>query len=198
MLGGSTMHKTLAFATILLSLTGAGLAQSDVDAKAVPDYAKAVPDQVNGKDYAGRPVGEVKTPPTPPLPAGEEQQFQTAVRDIHFDFDRSELRAEDRTILEGDAAWLKAHPDVLVTLEGDADERGDIVYNVALSDQRAITTRDALVELGVSSNRILFATGWGKLYPVCTQSDETCWSQNRRTHIAPWDPTEPPTQVASR
>jgi peptidoglycan-associated lipoprotein len=192
------MHKTWAFATVLLCLTGAGFAQSEHDATAVPDYAKAVPDQVNGKDYAGRPVGEVKIPPTPPLSTGEEQQFQQAVSDIHFDFDRSELRAEDQSILESDAQWLKAHPDVFVTLEGDADERGDIVYNVVLSDRRAIATRDALVELGVSSDRILFATGWGKLYPVCTQSDETCWSQNRRTHIAPWEPAEPPTQVASR
>ena len=92
-----------------------------------------------------------KFPPAPPLPASEQQQFQQDVKDIHFDFDRSDLRAEDRTILASDAQWLKAHPDVLVTLAGDADERGDIVYNVALSDRRAIAIRDALVELGVST-----------------------------------------------
>src|SRR5437588_1233036 len=185
------VHKALAFATILLSLIGAGFAQSDI-------YAKAVPDQVNGKDYAGRPVGEVKLPPAPPLPPSEQQQFQQDVKDVHFDFDRSELRDEDRTILTSDAEWLKAHPEVFITLEGDADERGDIVYNVVLSDRRAIVTRDALVELGVPSNRILFATGWGKLYPICTESTESCWSQNRRTHIARWQPTSEPTQVATR
>jgi peptidoglycan-associated lipoprotein len=91
-----------------------------------------------------------KFPPAPPLPASEQQQFQQDVKDIHFDFDRSDLRAEDRTILASDAQWLKAHPDVLVTLAGDADERGDIVYKVALSDRHAIAIRDALVELGVS------------------------------------------------
>ena len=162
------VSRTLAFATILMCLVGASFAQSDI-------YTKAVPDQVDGKDYAGRPVG-----------------------DVHFDFDRSEIRDEDRTILTRDAEWLKAHPDVFVKLEGDADERGDIVYNVVLSDRRAIATRDALVELGVPSDRILFTAGWGKLYPVCTQSEETCWSQNRRTHIAAQQPTAEPTQVAAR
>jgi peptidoglycan-associated lipoprotein len=185
------LHRTLAFATIVLCFTGIGVAQSDV-------YTKAVPDQVNGKDYAGRPVGDVQFPSAAPISSNEEHQFQQDVKDVHFDFDRSELRDDDRTILTSDAEWLKAHPDVFVTLEGDADERGDIVYNLVLSDRRAITTRDALVELGVASDRILFATGWGKLYPVCTDSNENCWSQNRRTHIAPWQPEAETTQVASR
>jgi peptidoglycan-associated lipoprotein len=177
---------------MLLSCAGVGFAQVDTPTNAVPE-------QTDGKDYAGRPVAGVKVPPAPPLPASEQQRFQQDVKDIHFDFDRSDLRAEDRTILASDAAWLKAHPDVPVTLAGDADGRGDIVYNVALSDRRAIATRDALVELGVSRDRILFATGWGKLYPICTESEESCWSQNRRTHIEPWQPvpTEA-TQVASR
>jgi outer membrane protein OmpA-like peptidoglycan-associated protein len=180
------IRKTLACATVLLFFLGAGFAQSD-------SY-----DQVDGKDYAGRPVGEVKLPPAPPLSPKEQQQFQQNVKGIHFDFDRSELRDEDRTILAGDAEWLKAHPNVLITLEGDADERGDIVYNVVLSDRRAIATRDALVELGVPSDRILFSTGWGKLYPVCMQSDESCWSQNRRTLITPWPSLPQPIEVAAQ
>ena len=179
-------------AIVLLPCVGVGFAQ-------VVTPANAVPEQIDGKDYAGRPVAEVKVPAAPPLPANQQQQFQRDVKDIHFDFDRSDLRAEDRTILASDAEWLKAHPDVLVTLAGEADERGDIVYNVALSDRRAIATRDALVQLGVSPERILFATGWGKLYPICTESEESCWSQNRRTHIEPWQPmpTQPP-EVALR
>jgi outer membrane protein OmpA-like peptidoglycan-associated protein len=136
-------------------------------------------------------------PPVRLLPGNEQQQFRQDVKDIHFDFDRSDLGAEDGTILASDAEWLKAHPDVLVTLAGEADEPGDIVDNVALSDRRAITTRDAVVELGVSPDRILFATGWGKLYPLYTESEESCWSQNRRTHIEPWQPVpNRPTQVA--
>ena len=190
------MHRSLLSAAVLLVFAGACFAQTDATPANV--YVKAVPDQVNGKDYAGRPVGEVKGPQTPPLSPTEEQSFDQAIKDVHFDFDRSDLRDDDRAILAADAKWLKAHPEVIVTLEGDADNRGNIVYNVTLSDHRAIATRDALVELGVPAERILFATGWGKLYPVCGQDDEDCWSQNRRTHIAPWQPKAEGEQVASR
>lgn len=65
-----------------------------------------------------------------------------------------------------------------------------------LSGERAMVVKDALAELGVSPDRIAFATGWGKLYPVCQQSDESCWSQNRRTHFDTWPPVESEQQVA--
>lgn len=121
----------------------------------------------------------------PPNPA-EQREVQQNVKDIHFDFDRADLRPEDRSALEQDAQWLKAHPNTLVTIEGDADERGGIVYNVALSEKRAAVTKDALVSMGVPADQIIFATGWGKLYPICFASDESCWSENRRAHFAAW------------
>src|ERR1700733_1558465 len=134
-------------------------------------------------DYAGRPVGDVTVPrPSPPATDREVQDL----RDIHFAFDRADLRLEDRQILAADAEWLKAHPNGNVTIEGDADERGDIAYNLALSDHRALATRDALISLGVPAERIVYSTGWGKLYPVCQQSDESCWNENRRAHLARW------------
>lgn len=132
-----------------------------------------------------------------PLSSDQQQQFEQGVKDIHFDFDRADLRDEDRAILSANAEWLKAHPDMIITLEGSADDRGDIVYNLVLSGARAAVTKDALVQLGVPAGQIAFATGWGKLYPVCTEQDENCWSQNRRTHFAPW-PRQEGTQVAAR
>jgi peptidoglycan-associated lipoprotein len=125
------------------------------------------------------------TPDLPPNPAATEA-VRDNVKDIHFDFDRADLRPEERATLDADAQWLKAHPDTIVTIEGDADERGDIVYNVDLSQKRASVTKDALVAMGVSADQIVFATGWGKLYPVCEQSDESCWSENRRAHFRAW------------
>jgi peptidoglycan-associated lipoprotein len=121
----------------------------------------------------------------PPTPT-EQRDVRQNVQDIHFDFNEASLRPEDHSILETDAQWLKAHPDVVVTIEGDADERGDIVYNVELSEKRAATAKDALVSMGVPADQIVFATGWGKLYPICGQPDESCWSQNRRAHFAAW------------
>jgi len=122
---------------------------------------------------------------TPPTPA-QQQEVQQNLKDVHFAFDQYDLTSDDRQSLESTANWLKANPEVYVTIAGDADERGSIVYNLALSDKRAAVTRDALVEMGVPADRIVFATGWGKLYPVCNQSDDSCWSENRRAHFEPW------------
>lgn len=114
------------------------------------------------------------------------QEFQDNVQDVYFDFDRADLSAEDRTALTKAAEWLKANPQVSITISGIADERGGVVYNLLLSHRRAEAARDALLQLGVPEAQILFATGWGKLYPACTESTEPCWSQNRRAHMAAW------------
>ena len=124
------------------------------------------------------------SPASQPSPA-QQQAVAQNLKDVHFDFDRYDLTPEAQQILEQNAAWLKANPNVSVSIAGNADERGEIVYNVNLSHKRAEVTRDALVSLGVAPDRIYFATGWGKLYLVCPQSDESCWSQNRRAHFTP-------------
>jgi len=121
-----------------------------------------------------------------PLSPVQEQDIHQNLKDVHFEFDRSELTPEDRQSLQQTANWLKANPNVYVTIAGDADDRGSIVYNVYLSDERAKATREALVAMGVPERQIVFATGWGKLYPVCAQADEGCWAQNRRAHFEPW------------
>lgn len=116
----------------------------------------------------------------------QQQDIQQNLKDVFFDFDSYDLRPQDQATLQTNAGWLKSHPNVVVTIEGNADERGDIVYNVVLSDKRAAVTRDALLGMGVSASQIAYATGWGKLYPVCQQSEEPCWEQNRRSHFAAW------------
>lgn len=125
-------------------------------------------------------------PYTPPTPT-QKQDIEQGLKSVHFAFDQYDLTDQDRQTLSADADWLKAHPEVYVTIAGDADERGGIVYNLALSEKRAGVTRDALVKMGVPADRIVYATGWGKLYPQCEQSDESCWSENRRAHFEPWD-----------
>ena len=101
-------------------------------------------------------------------------------------FRPANIRPEDQTTLQSNAQWLQSHPNTFITIEGHADERGDIVYNLALSDIRAQATHDALMRMGVPEKQIVFATGWGKLYPVCAEADESCWAQNRRSHFTLW------------
>jgi peptidoglycan-associated lipoprotein len=132
---------------------------------------------------------EIPNVPVPavPIPTDTQRQaFHQSVQDIHFDFDRANIRPEDRATLQSNAQWLEAHPNTFITIGGYADERGDIVYNLALSDIRAQATHDALTQMGVPEKQILFATGWGKLYPVCQEQDESCWAQNRRSHFSLW------------
>ncbi len=160
------MRHLLVLAAASIGLMGAAFAQSAGQQDMPEQQAGAVP----------------YTPPTP----AQQHELQQNLKDVHFAFDRYDLTSDDRQSLQETANWLKANPEVYVTIAGDADERGSIVYNLALSEQRAKTTRDALVEMGVSGDRIVYATGWGKLYPVCEQSDESCWSENRRAHFEPW------------
>jgi len=131
-------------------------------------------------------IPDVPVPTTPVPTDTQRQEFHQSVQDIHFDFDQADIRPEDRTTLQSNAQYLQSHPNTFITIEGHADERGDIVYNLALSDIRAQATHDALMQMGVPEKQILFATGWGKLYPVCAESDESCWAQNRRSHFALW------------
>ena len=69
------------------------------------------------------------------------------VQDIHFAFDRYDITPEQQAVLQADAQWLKTHPNSIITIEGHADERGGIVYNLALPDKRAIAVRDALLSM---------------------------------------------------
>jgi peptidoglycan-associated lipoprotein len=160
------MRRVLVIAVAAISLMGAAFAQSTSQQNTSEQQAGAV-------SY---------TPPT----VAQEQEVQQNLKDVHFAFDQYDLTSDDRQSLESTANWLKANPEVYVTIAGDADERGSIVYNLALSEKRAAVTRDALIGMGVPADRIVFATGWGKLYPVCGQSDDSCWSENRRAHFEPW------------
>jgi peptidoglycan-associated lipoprotein len=114
--------------------------------------------------------------------ASDEALFVRSVKDIYFDYDRYDLRATDQGVIEGDAAFLKAHPSIKFTIEGHCDERGSTDYNLALGDNRANAARDALVKAGVATSQIKVIS-YGKERPFCSESTESCWQQNRRDHF---------------
>ena len=105
--------------------------------------------------------------------------FQTHVKDIFFDYDKSAIRSNDEQILSQDAAYLRNHPDVKIVVGGYCDERGSDEYNLALGQNRASDTMKALENDGVAANRIRVIS-YGKEKPFCTQSTESCWQENRR------------------
>jgi len=111
---------------------------------------------------------------------GSAEDLRVNVGDtVHFDYDRYELRDEDRNILQRQASWLQKYPQVRVTVEGHCDERGTREYNLALGARRANAVKEYLVGLGVSAGRV-DTISYGKERPICTQSSEDCYAQNRR------------------
>ena len=102
-----------------------------------------------------------------------------ALVNIHFDYDKSDIKESDRAILQGIADFMKAYPAAKVEIQGHCDERGTNEYNLALGNRRASAALAYLKTLGVAEDR--FSTiSFGKEKPLCTEAKEACWSQNRR------------------
>ncbi|MFZ0134585.1 MAG: peptidoglycan-associated lipoprotein Pal [Desulfobacterales bacterium] len=129
----------------------------------------------------------VAVPATPaPVPAKDQaiKEFEMAKEafvneNIHFAFDKSYLDEKAQTILKKKATFLKANPDIYITIEGHADERGTAEYNLALGERRAESAKSFLVDLGIPAYR-LSTVSYGEERPLCTQSTEECWARNRR------------------
>ena len=118
------------------------------------------------------------TPPSSPL------------KEIYFEFDRYDLRADARETLDANAKWLREHPLVRVDIEGHCDERGTNEYNMGLAAKRAKAAKDYLVSVGIVGHR-LSVVGYGEEIPVCREHTESCWQKNRRDRfvVVPAPPT---------
>ena len=99
---------------------------------------------------------------------------------VFFDYDRYELKAEAKSTLERQATWLKKYKNLSIVIEGHADERGTREYNLALGERRATAVKEYLASLGISASR-LSTISYGKERPAVLGSDESSWSQNRRS-----------------
>ena len=110
----------------------------------------------------------------------DSEMLRSAVTSaITFDFDKSDLRPDARANLDAKLPILLANANVTIRVSGHADERGSSEYNLALGQRRAAAAKRYLVERGVAESRVE-TTSFGEERPVCTDSNEGCWSQNRR------------------
>ena len=98
---------------------------------------------------------------------------------VNFDFDSAELTVSARSTLNRQSAFLSLNPDLMIVIEGHADERGTREYNLALGDRRATAVRDYLVAKGINSARVR-TVSYGKERPAVAGSDEAAWAKNRR------------------
>ena len=156
------------------------------------------------KKPAPTPAPEVKVEPTPaPIPVPTEAPIVAPVaepvpetlpadlaelnkkgylKDVFFDYDQYDVRADQRDAMAANAEWLKKWPTVKVQVEGHCDERGSNKYNMALGDKRANAARDYLVSLGIDAARVS-TLSYGEERPFVDGHDEAAWSQNRRAHF---------------
>ena len=102
--------------------------------------------------------------------------------DVYFELDESSLKEEGKAALSTNATWLKRWATTRINIEGHCDERGTAEYNLGLGERRANAVKSYLVELGVPADRIVIVSK-GKEAPFCTESNESCWQQNRRGHF---------------
>lgn len=130
----------------------------------------------------GTETGQSSGPATPTGPVkGSQEDFIASVSSdrIFFGLDQFDVDAEDQATLQSQAAWLQQNPNVRVTIEGHADERGTRDYNIALGERRANATKNYLASLGIAPSRIT-TVSYGKERPAALGSDEQAWAQNRR------------------
>jgi peptidoglycan-associated lipoprotein len=138
-----------------------------------------------GTQEATARVTVVKAPTPPPEQTsnqGDAVLFEQNMKDVFFAYDSYDIEPQYQKVLQADARFLQSHPSIKFTIEGHCDERGSTEYNLALGDNRANATKQALIQLGISGDRIR-TISYGKEKPFCTESNEACWQQNRRGHF---------------
>jgi len=142
-----------------------------------PEVPKAPEPVLKAEVQALLPEASVAAIAPPPTAAGERP-----LQDIFFDFNESLIRGTDRVILDQNAAWLRAHPEVRIIIEGHCDERGTNEYNLALGERRARAAKEYLVAAGIDPGRIV-TVSYGEERPFVLGHDEDAWRWNRRAHF---------------
>lgn len=103
-------------------------------------------------------------------------------RSIYFDFDKDEVKAEYRPLVEAHAQYLTSHANARIMLQGNADDRGSREYNLSLGQRRAVAVKKVMNVLGVNDKQIE-TVSYGEEKPQCADKTEACWAQNRRADI---------------
>lgn len=103
-------------------------------------------------------------------------------RVVYFDFDVSDVRQDQRHILEANATYLAKNQQLKVRLEGHADERGSREYNLALGERRAQSVKRFLGLMNVQETQ-MNTLSYGEEKPVSEGHDDSAWRLNRRVEI---------------
>ena len=136
------------------------------------------------KIYEESMAGKQESLDTQAAPMEKENDFlegrtSSALLPVYFDFDKSNIREDQRARIEKNADYLKQNKAYRVRVEGNCDERGTNEYNMALGERRSINAKRYMVNLGVHKDRI-HTISYGEEKPLLHGHDELSWAQNRR------------------
>lgn len=148
--------------------------QEGMSQKQANEQAKKSPEKITEQKVANIESKEIPS---------KEGEVTGMFADVHFDFDKYDIREDAKSVLKSVADYLVKNTAKKVLIEGRCDERGTSEYNLGLGDRRAKAAKDYLVSLGVSSSRIN-TISYGKEKPLCTEHTEACWAQNRSDRFA--------------
>jgi len=175
----------LAVATIAASLAlAAGCSQKTVSTSGMESTSAADTGQQEQAQAPAPPLGSEESLESA-APAREssftilEGRSTGPMLPVYFDFDKSNIRADQKGRIQKNARYLKDKPAAKIIIEGNTDERGTNEYNMALGERRALSAKKYLVNLGVAAGRIS-TISYGEEKPLNRGHDELAWSQNRR------------------
>ncbi|MCZ6508711.1 MAG: peptidoglycan-associated lipoprotein Pal [Acidobacteria bacterium] len=177
--------QALALAAIVVVLVaGCGKKQPDI-----PEPMAPAPEPVTPTvDVEPLPEPSVVEDATPDWESGDLAELNRIAMeeghlgDVYFDYDKSDLGSEATDRLAANAAFLREHGNLVITVEGHCDERGTNAYNLALGDRRANAATGYVTSLGIDGSR-MGSVSYGEERPQCSTAAESCWSRNRRAHF---------------
>jgi peptidoglycan-associated lipoprotein len=165
------MRKSLIAIAVVAGLYGCASTKTD-EAPAAPEPTSsatpqsATPTPTGTRSSSGQPVGDPRA--------------SFAKRSVYYEFDKYDVKAEYRPLVEAHAKYLRDNSSAKMRIEGNADERGSREYNLALGQRRAESVTKMMQLLGVREGQIE-AVSFGKEKPRTTGHDEGAWSENRRS-----------------
>lgn len=132
-------------------------------------------------------VVDTTPPPPPPPPEIKPEPKPEVIKEadlmtVYFDFDKYNIRGDQRGALDNNVQVLKKFPNTVIKIEGHCDERGTVEYNLALGDKRANAVKEYLVTAGINADRIE-TISYGKERPVDPGHTEAAWAKNRRAEF---------------
>lgn len=159
--------------------------------KAVKEEPKAAVEDKSPAAATKAPESRTEAPAATTAPTAEQAVGVNPLKDpnnilskrsIYFDFDKDEVKAEYRPLVEAHAKYLSANTGAKIMLQGNADERGSREYNLSLGQRRSVAVKKVMNVLGVNDKQIE-TVSYGEEKPQCADKTEACWAQNRRADI---------------